>query len=122
MDHIRRIGLLLILAGLLFSPAEGICLLPIRGPAAGEASNNSVAKGEYRYQAAIKHFGNKSGADNAGNPISKSNGAKIGAAADLSIDPPLGLVVSGADQVPAISSYHGEHFCELRSRPPPAFE
>jgi hypothetical protein len=122
MDHISRISLLLILAGLLFSPAEGVCLLPFHGPTAGDNSNRSLTKGQSRYQAAIKHFGNESGSDHANRSVSKSSGAKIGVTSDLKIDLPLGLVDLKPHRPAGALFYHGEHFCDLRSRPPPSFE
>ena len=48
---------MIVLAGLLFSPAEGICLLPFPHVALdAETSNSSIEAGTFRYQNSIRRI------------------------------------------------------------------
>jgi hypothetical protein len=118
MDHIRRISLLMILAGLLFSPAEGVCLLPYSGSTTITENDISLTIGQCDYQVAIKHFGVKSLAESA----NKSKNTHVCASAVSQLN--LKYDLAGPTENPSTRPvfYCAEHICEFRSRPPPMFE
>lgn len=57
MKRLSRLSLMIVVAGLLFSPAEGICLLPFPHVALdAETHDSSVEAGTFRYQKSIRRI------------------------------------------------------------------
>jgi len=57
MKRLSRLTQIIVLAGLLFSPAEGICLLPFPHVALdAETHDSSIESGTFRYQKSIRRM------------------------------------------------------------------
>ena len=57
MKRLSKLSQMIVLAGLLFSPAEGICLLPFPHVAFdAETRNSSIEAGTFRYQKSIRRI------------------------------------------------------------------
>jgi hypothetical protein len=108
----------MILAGLLFSPAEGVCLLPYFGSTHPTENRISLTGDQSNYQIAIKHFGVKSGAESA----SKSKNAHACAVTTSQVDLIFGFAGLIENHTVGPVFYCAENFREFRSRPPPSFE